>query len=202
MDPTCVICLSEVDPENDDEQKATTTSCGHMYHTDCIERWTRRWGTCPLCRTVIHKVDTVEFVDDGNNGPSTWIGFAMWRLLQAQFAEYNREEAELSTIHRVWQIMRRRTEAQEPRVYRTQETAPDTTDSFLIHGTEANRYMNDEAISSFRVRVTNIAELDFPWLAQIDPIGPGNESSVTAQVPLDPDCDLLLRFFADVANLC
>ena len=87
-------------------------------------------------------------------------------------------------------------------MYRTQETAPDTTDSFLIHGTEANRYMNDEAISSFRVRVTNIAELDFPWLAQIDPIGPGNESSVTAQVPLDPDCDLLLRFFADVANLC
>jgi hypothetical protein len=148
-------------------------------------------------------VETSQLLDDEDiGGPNVWVGFTMWRLLQSQFATYNREEVGISTIHRVWDIIRRQTQEQVPRMYHTQETAPNTVNSFLVHGTEANRYMNEEAIASFRVSVTSIAELDFPWLAQIDPIGAGNENNATAQVPLDPDCDLLLRFFSDVANLC
>ena len=48
----CAICLREID-----EEKAVVTSCGHVFHEDCLESWMQycskeqRQASCPECRS-------------------------------------------------------------------------------------------------------------------------------------------------------
>ncbi len=47
----CSICL-----EQHDKKLSCTTQCGHHFHKDCINQWTNRYSTCPLCRTQLTPV--------------------------------------------------------------------------------------------------------------------------------------------------
>ena len=57
----CSICLSSEYlsiPENHDQyydlsQTQYITTCGHVYHNECIMRWTTTNNNCPICRTTI-----------------------------------------------------------------------------------------------------------------------------------------------------
>lgn len=40
----CSICYGE------DNSKAVTTACGHVFHENCLNPWLAKSKTCPLCR--------------------------------------------------------------------------------------------------------------------------------------------------------
>lgn len=45
----CSICM-----ENTPENRICKLNCGHIFHFDCADRWTRTVkGNCPLCRTRV-----------------------------------------------------------------------------------------------------------------------------------------------------
>jgi len=45
-DPRCAVCLSDFEVQS----SVSRLPCGHLYHEDCIERWTSTQPHCPLCR--------------------------------------------------------------------------------------------------------------------------------------------------------
>jgi hypothetical protein len=45
----CVICLYQFDKD----EPVRGLPCAHQYHVDCIDRWLRIKGNCPLCRCDI-----------------------------------------------------------------------------------------------------------------------------------------------------
>ena len=45
----CSICL---EPTN----KETKLSCGHCFHSECIEKWLDKNDTCPYCRELQNPV--------------------------------------------------------------------------------------------------------------------------------------------------
>lgn len=47
----CPICYDTISGKN-----SKVTSCKHMFHRTCLERWTKEHTTCPLCRTSIASV--------------------------------------------------------------------------------------------------------------------------------------------------
>ncbi|KAJ3694953.1 hypothetical protein LUZ60_000330 [Juncus effusus] len=52
----CLICLERI------EGTAKEMSCRHRFHGDCIEKWLRIHGSCPLCRFAmpLEEVKTEE----------------------------------------------------------------------------------------------------------------------------------------------
>ena len=44
----CPICYEEIKGKD-----AKVTSCKHLFHRECLEKWTRENSTCPMCRTII-----------------------------------------------------------------------------------------------------------------------------------------------------
>lgn len=44
--PECTMCLQNFV----DNQHIYRTSCGHIYHKDCLSRWLSGHETCPICR--------------------------------------------------------------------------------------------------------------------------------------------------------
>jgi hypothetical protein len=55
---TCSICLEDfvfIEQPLGGLAKTTTTACGHTFHTQCVEVWTKTMGksTCPLCRSNV-----------------------------------------------------------------------------------------------------------------------------------------------------
>ncbi|XP_038687460.1 uncharacterized RING finger protein P32A8.03c-like [Tripterygium wilfordii] len=48
----CPICLGSFVVGED----VVRLSCGHIFHHECVERWQRRSGTCPVCRRPHIKV--------------------------------------------------------------------------------------------------------------------------------------------------
>ena len=44
---TCSICLDKIDDD------FFITSCHHMYHNKCIEKWLQKANTCPDCRKIL-----------------------------------------------------------------------------------------------------------------------------------------------------
>lgn len=51
----CSICFEKIN-KNDIEK----TSCSHYYHSECIEKWLDKKGTCPLCRICLKTMPTVR----------------------------------------------------------------------------------------------------------------------------------------------
>ena len=57
----CPVCLREMEPKECD-----ITSCGHMFHTTCIDSWLKfcetqdKQPTCPVCRAIFQHQAMVE----------------------------------------------------------------------------------------------------------------------------------------------
>lgn len=48
---TCAICIDVMDPEDE----IRVLSCGHIFHTECIDPWlTKRNAFCPLCKEDLY----------------------------------------------------------------------------------------------------------------------------------------------------
>ena len=57
-DPTCAICLMDIQDIND----GTRTSCNHIFHRTCLEHWLAQpisHNTCPACRSTITKLSNL-----------------------------------------------------------------------------------------------------------------------------------------------
>ncbi|KAH8369593.1 hypothetical protein KR093_000235, partial [Drosophila rubida] len=48
----CAICNEFY---NANDVICSTSTCGHIFHMDCLNRWLRRSNTCPQCRAVCHR---------------------------------------------------------------------------------------------------------------------------------------------------
>lgn len=46
---SCAICLEDFVPK----QEVLVTPCNHMFHDDCIIRWIKSNGQCPVCRFTL-----------------------------------------------------------------------------------------------------------------------------------------------------
>lgn len=46
----CAICLDTL-PRNDLENITYRLKCGHVYHSECILEWFKKYYTCPYCRS-------------------------------------------------------------------------------------------------------------------------------------------------------
>ena len=61
-DPTCAICMGDIEDIND----GIRTSCNHIFHKTCIERWLAQPisnNSCPACRSEIKKLS--KFIESG-----------------------------------------------------------------------------------------------------------------------------------------
>lgn len=57
-EPTCCVCLATMCKG----ETCCTTSCGHVFHKECIDSWVRVKSQCPLC---LHKIPLYrEFSDE------------------------------------------------------------------------------------------------------------------------------------------
>eukprot|EP00656_Telonema_subtile_P057437 TRINITY_DN9448_c0_g1_i2.p1 TRINITY_DN9448_c0_g1~~TRINITY_DN9448_c0_g1_i2.p1 ORF type:complete len:280 (-),score=63.50 TRINITY_DN9448_c0_g1_i2:141-980(-) len=59
-DPTCSICLSEYE---EDEEIKHLPSCAHVFHVSCIDEWLVLNPSCPVCRQPLKKDDAAEPVE-------------------------------------------------------------------------------------------------------------------------------------------
>ena len=53
MDNNCCICLQEL--KND----ILKLNCNHLFHCKCINNWTNKKNTCPICRKTITKPNKI-----------------------------------------------------------------------------------------------------------------------------------------------
>lgn len=50
---------------------ACIEECGHMLHDDCLQGWCKMANSCPLCRSIFHKVLVYDSVG-GKFPPISW----------------------------------------------------------------------------------------------------------------------------------
>lgn len=58
MEVFCSICTDNLTEFQEkisiyDENEIVSTSCGHLFHSNCLFSWLRRQKNCPECRTTI-----------------------------------------------------------------------------------------------------------------------------------------------------
>ena len=52
-DDTCVVCLEDYVTDPD----FTSLKCKHIFHRACLRTWTEINNTCPICRSLINRVE-------------------------------------------------------------------------------------------------------------------------------------------------
>jgi hypothetical protein len=49
----CCICMKMISTKT-----KTTTLCNHVFHTNCIKKWSKRNQTCPICRSSLTLINS------------------------------------------------------------------------------------------------------------------------------------------------
>jgi hypothetical protein len=60
----CSICQDVRDDDSVENPDVTTTPCGHMFCTSCLDTWLTNNFTCPNCRCNIHGTGNVHVEND------------------------------------------------------------------------------------------------------------------------------------------
>lgn len=64
----CPICYDDNFSDNENDPSCRyTTSCGHIFHTSCINRWYLNSNTCPCCRTEVFERQLTSIDPSLNN---------------------------------------------------------------------------------------------------------------------------------------
>ena len=66
MDNHCSICLSEYE----ESEALTQLPCGHVFHQECIQAWTRNHVKCPLCNFDLERAVSSETASGTVDGES------------------------------------------------------------------------------------------------------------------------------------
>lgn len=53
---SCCICMCEIEPD----QCAKISGCNHKFHFDCIEQWSKRENSCPLCKSRFRSIERLD----------------------------------------------------------------------------------------------------------------------------------------------
>lgn len=56
----CAICYSDYENTDDESDFPIKIKCGHIYHNNCLKKWTYKSGTCPICRYNIFNCDKCD----------------------------------------------------------------------------------------------------------------------------------------------
>jgi hypothetical protein len=53
---------SEADPSEvpNDQHIAVIKTCGHILHDQCLQEWTQKANSCPICRQAFNLVDVYD----------------------------------------------------------------------------------------------------------------------------------------------
>ena len=81
----CPICYDEMNESN-----TIKTDCNHKYHKDCLNAWTEKHNSCPICRKKIRNsyiLDDYEFLQELEDEEHN---LRMQRLSQILFQEHIR----------------------------------------------------------------------------------------------------------------
>ncbi len=70
----CGICLEAA-------EDGSVTACGHTFHSECLDKWTQRSNTCPLCRASLAATSSVFHEVDVGGGPP--LLFVIGHVLEA-----------------------------------------------------------------------------------------------------------------------
>ena len=54
-DCCCSICLDEISQDS-----VRTFECNHYFHLSCLNEWVRKSATCPVCRTKLNVIHTIQ----------------------------------------------------------------------------------------------------------------------------------------------
>lgn len=69
LDEVCCICLMTLSEPYEDDPKVTQADfeemlralpCRHVFHKDCVFRWLRQGGNCPVCRCAPPVLEVAE----------------------------------------------------------------------------------------------------------------------------------------------
>jgi hypothetical protein len=62
----CPICEMKFYDPNRNENIFSTTSCGHVYHKDCLLNWIQQNNSCPICRESCDESSIVQLFLSAN----------------------------------------------------------------------------------------------------------------------------------------
>ena len=59
-----VAIIEDADPSNVDNGQpvAKIKTCGHVLHDQCLQEWTQKANSCPICRQAFHLVEVYDKV--------------------------------------------------------------------------------------------------------------------------------------------
>ncbi|KAM3329059.1 hypothetical protein ACQJBY_026242 [Aegilops geniculata] len=80
----CPICLGQ---EEATETAWVETSCGHIFHGRCVERWPETKGSCPMCRHQLLKPHVATKQDVPFTDPITLMAIESMRRLPHIFPD-------------------------------------------------------------------------------------------------------------------
>ena len=66
----CAICLEGRDAGVADARPRHALTCGHVFHTDCINQWLDHGSSCPCCRNQEQSESAEESAESGDSGES------------------------------------------------------------------------------------------------------------------------------------
>lgn len=88
MCDTCSICLSEI-PSFQTRQKnyTRTLSCGHSFHTSCIQSWLNSHKSCPYCREDVYTYIIQWITNISHTNPIYTCNASLFRNISLTFKD-------------------------------------------------------------------------------------------------------------------
>lgn len=89
MSVECSVCFESFGANVDLEVVAT--KCGHMFHINCLNDWTKKSNTCPQCRVVMRRTGWRKVYLDVVDTHNTSLAFAEKVLEKEKIEKENQE---------------------------------------------------------------------------------------------------------------